>query len=229
MFKKIALTALIILTNLSYAAPQRFNFLFAEDGGTAQAAGYIVFENTLLPNPGGNFYNIPDPLILDLYVEVTGSSGGDGIFTIDDFRGVIFDTGPLALDFTRELVGQPTGNDPWGTPGSGMGPPKSNYISGKTNYDTNGFSNSGDFNLFNINQQPTKTSNNTSNVTLGENQPPNGFAPYILQAASGENMAIVSFLGVQTQSVPALNTLSVLLITLSLLIIGLFSFKALKP
>ena len=39
-------------------------------------------------------------------------------------------------------------------------------------------------------------------------------------------MAIVSFIGPQAQSVPALNTLSILLIALSLLTLGLFTFKS---
>jgi hypothetical protein len=215
MYKKIALIALFTITSLVNAAPQRFNFLFAEDGGSAQAEGYIVLEMTLISNPGNSGAPIPSPSILDLYVEVTGSSGGDGIFTLNDFRAFAFGTGSLALDFSRELVGQPTGNGTWGTI---IGALKETY-----GIDGIGPGGGGDFNLFTP-RPVNKTSSDNNSVTLGENLPPFGVAPYVLQAASGEEMAIVSF-GPNAISVPMLSTLSYLLIALSILALGLFTFK----
>ena len=213
MFKYITLLSLLFITSIATAAPQRFNFLFAENGGTAQAEGYIVLEMALISNPGNSGSLIPDPRILDLYVEVTGTSGGDGIFTLNDFRSFAFGTGSLALDFSRELVGQPTGNGTWGTLG---GAPETYGLDGI------GPGGEGDFNLFR--PRPTKNTANGNNSTLGANPPPNGFRPFVLQAASGENMAIASF-GPNAISVPMLSTLSYLLIALSILALGLFKFK----
>ncbi len=222
--KKLILTlSLFLITTVTISAPIKFNFTFLEDGGTAKTVGYIVYEETLLSNPGNNSFGIPNAAILDLYVVVTGTSAGDGVFTLNDFNGVIFETGGLALDFSRELVGQPTDVDPWGTLGSGGA--KSNSYENKTTYDTNGNGGgSGDFNLFGINQQPAKN----LNTTKGGNPPPNGVAPYVLRAASGESMAIASFSAAPAAIIPTLSQHALILFAILGLIIGLHRLKANK-
>lgn len=111
---------LFLVSGLSvFAAPVRFDFTFQNPQTLATAAGYIVFEDTLLPNPGSDFFNLPHPAVLDLQVTVSGASGGNGDFFLADFTGVVWDTAGGTLDFGLELVGQPTMGNPWGTPGGG--------------------------------------------------------------------------------------------------------------
>jgi hypothetical protein len=158
MLKKSLLAlALVAASSAAFADPVRFNFRFAEESpGTAQAVGYIVFETDLLNNPGFNDLTLPNPAVLDLSVTVSGATAGNGTFGLADFCDVAFDSGGLALDLTRELVGQPTLSLPWGTPpGKGGG----NATQGE------GPSTEGDFNLFSscmLNRtyaaQPTGTS-----------------------------------------------------------------------
>lgn len=63
-----------------------------------------------------------------LPITVTGASSGNGTFTLADFDTVLlWENSNASLDFTKELAGQATNGDPFGTP-SGNG---------------------GDFNLFN--------------------------------------------------------------------------------
>ena len=67
--------------------------------------------------------------ILDLSVTVSGASAGNGVFTLDEFTQVSYDSNGGTLDLGSELVGQPTDGLPWGTEISG---------------------NSGEFNLFSV-------------------------------------------------------------------------------
>jgi|GEM_PF-1167411 len=230
MLKKTTFVLLFIFTNLSIAAPLRFDFLFEQNGGTAQATGYIVFESTLLPNPGFGSYNIPDNTgtLLDLYVVVSGSSSanGNGIFTLNDFVGVEFSTGQLALDFSNELVGQPTDTDPWGTPSNNG---KSNNGKNKAGDEFNPFF-GGQFTLFT--NQNTKSDSINGSIK-GRLTPPFAAGQYTLRVggAGGELMQISSFIvpqAVVAQPIPTLNQLSVLLIALTLLVMGLFTFKSIK-
>jgi len=108
------------------AAPITFDFTFSGEslGNTAIATGFIsITDASLIPNPtptDGVTVNLPDPAISALSITVSGASSGNGTFSIDAFKSIIWDTGGVALDLTQELVGQPTDGapygDPWGTP-----------------------------------------------------------------------------------------------------------------
>jgi len=98
------------------ASPIKFNFTFA--GGGATAKGFVVFESTLLSNPGSNSFILPNPAVLDVQVTVSGAAAGNGTFGIASFGEVFFDTHGATLNLGKELVGQPTPGSPWGTPDS---------------------------------------------------------------------------------------------------------------
>ncbi len=215
--KKIILLSLLVFSGLATSAPIKFNFIFLEDGGTARTVGYIIYEDTLLSNPGNNSFGIPDAAILDLYAVVTGTSGGDGVFTLNnlDFIAVDFNTGGLALDFTRELVGQPTDGAPWGT-----------VVQDKTTYDLQGGGKGrgSDFNLLGNAQQPPAKN---TNINKGITQPPTGVAPFVLRASSGEFMAIASF-SAHIPIIPALNNYSLIIIALMLVLFGFYQIRKIK-
>lgn len=210
----ITVLTLLFISNITYSAPIKFNFIFVENGGSAKTVGYIVYENTLLSNPGDNSFNIPNAAILDLYAVVTGTTGGDGVFTLNDFdfNRVIFNTGGVALDFTRELVGQPTDAAPWGT-----------IVQDKTTYVSQG-GRGADFNLLSNGQQPPAKNTNTSK---GMNLPPSAFSAFILQAASGELMAIASF-SANVPIIPTLSNYSLVAITLLLMLFGFYNLRKFK-
>lgn len=109
----IALLGTSALALAAGSSPQRFDFVFREKSGSARATGYIVFDGSLLLNPGMNDIGLPDGRVLDLSVTVSGATSGNGTFGLADFCGVVFDTQGATLDFSRELVGQPTSGGPW--------------------------------------------------------------------------------------------------------------------
>lgn len=86
----------------------------ASFGNGATATGRITIDDALLANPGNNSSTTPG-LVTALVVTISGASAGNGTYGLADFTDFFLNTGSLALDFTRELVGQPTGQDPWGT------------------------------------------------------------------------------------------------------------------
>jgi hypothetical protein len=109
---------------------QTFNLAYsgAALGNNATAAGQIVFDETLLPNPGGS--NSAINFVQDFTLTISGASSGNGTFTFSDFRDFYWDTGGATLDLARNLIGQPTAGAPWGTTYDGS---------------------SGDFNAFGVN------------------------------------------------------------------------------
>jgi len=155
----VLLIALLSATP-AVAGPISFNFTFtgsAYDGNNSVATGSITFDGSLLANPGRNLwdpgnnysdYGTATPgLVTALSVTVTGSSAGNGTFTLADFNGVLFDTSSLALNLTQPLVGQPTSSPnsaTWGTPDP---VPSSNPAASYT----------GDFQLFAISSSAAPT------------------------------------------------------------------------
>jgi hypothetical protein len=105
----------VLTSSLAFAEPITFDFRFDQAGGGASAVGRITFERSLLPNPGVAGFILPDPAVLALSVTVSGASSGNGTFSMESFEKVVWDTYGATLDLSRELVGQPTPEDPWGT------------------------------------------------------------------------------------------------------------------
>ena len=94
------------------AAPVTFRFSYAN--GAAHANGTVTFESTLLPNPGGSFFALPNPAVLDIQMDVSGAAAGNGHFTTGNFTGVLWSTGGGTLNLAAPLVGQATPGGPWG-------------------------------------------------------------------------------------------------------------------
>jgi hypothetical protein len=135
---------LLLLAATAYADVfQTYNLAWSgvSFGNNATASGQITLDLTTLPNPGGPAYDLY-PNMASLTVTVTGASSGNGTWTKSDLAKLsslgtytYWDTGGVALDLSKELVGQPTLGNPWGTP-DGI---------------------SGDFNLFFTNGGPLGT------------------------------------------------------------------------
>jgi len=204
--KKIIVLSLLIFSGFAVSAPIKFNFTFLENGGTAKTVGYVIYEETLLSNPGDNSFDIPDAAILDLYAVVTGTTGGDGVFTLNNFDFVFFNTGGLHLDFTRELVGQPTDGAPWGTETQAKSNDEVQNIQGESR---------SSFTLIASRQQPNKTAKGVVNP------PPTGNSPFVLRAASGELMSIASF-SAHIPIIPTLSNDSLILTALLLMLLGFY-------
>lgn len=167
------------------AEPIRFNFTYAEPGGSATASGYIVFESTEILNPGRNELELPSPAVLDLSITIEGAESGNGTFDESDFAGLWFDTHGGTLDFSRSLMGQPTLGLPWGTP-----PPN------EGGQDTRGADEevSGDFNLFLGGKERSGVgypASGTQTPTRGFDVPPNGEWYYTLVTNGGQGSTLV--------------------------------------
>jgi len=133
----VAGALLLLAAGTVSAEPIIFNLAWsgASLGNNARATGVIRFERTLLPNPGGAVFPLPSPAVLNLTVTVTGATAGNGTFVLADFGTVYWDTNGATLDLSRQLVGQPTPELPWGTPTDAMGADAGN---------------GGDFNVFSV-------------------------------------------------------------------------------
>lgn len=208
MFKKLVLAvALSGLVGTAAAEPVRFDFTFQENQGPARATGYIVFETDLIANPGVNDIGLPNAAVLDLSVTVSGATSGNGSFGLGDFCNVVFDTQGGTLDFGRELIGQPTLGDPWGTTVPVVR--ESNGVSQGT---------SGDFNLFDCSMSGRGGERYPQNRGVPASTTPNGVWYFTLGADGGSanEMRLISMAPAGAQvhhQVPASNlwTLSGLL------------------
>lgn len=133
---------------------------------TPKAEALIRFKPNALPNPGALPQPFVTPIISDetgkdisdfntkspitsvveaLTLTVSNALIGNGTFTLSDFGGIIWNTNGAALDFTKELVGQPTFGglgENWGTVVSA---PPGGFYDGTVEEPT---SYGGDFNLF---------------------------------------------------------------------------------
>lgn len=220
--KKLIFSLLIISLQVT-AAPVRFDFVFDDPNSSARTEGFIVFEDTLLPNPGDTTFVLPDPAVIDLQLTVTGSVNSDGTYNLSDYDEIDFWTNGGTLDFSQPLIGQATNGQPWGTTFDGS---------------------SGDFNLWSYGNGGVKSSgryqgqggggpvggpptacfwfticepggqggnNNTATKGIG-----GGVSPMELQSMQPGR-------GTPVQSVPSLNVLSIMaLATVILLMAVLF-------
>lgn len=208
----VGLSAGVALALPSQAKAADLTFRLTWDGtfffNTASAVGYFTIASNALPNPGNLplVYQVPnlnlDPrspnykpvdtafntispienVIKELTITVTDSGFGDGTYTKEDFGGIIWNTNGVQLDFTKELVGQPTVGLPWGTIVST--PPGTSY---STSY-TNPLQYGGDFNVF----DPPECV-------------PTGVQPFVLATCSGQKgksvlMRLTSFTQVPVPS-----------------------------
>jgi hypothetical protein len=124
-FNKIGLVTGLVVSGLSIssvfnpakAAQFALQWSGAAPGNSASANGLIDFDPSLISNPG---YTNPLP-VNSFSITVTGASSGNGTFSLADYNNFFLATSGGTLDFTKQLVGQPTSNDPWGTPSFGGG------------------------------------------------------------------------------------------------------------
>jgi hypothetical protein len=89
----------------------------ASFGNAATATGRMTLDLTTLPNPtpGNAEINIYND-IQSLTLTVTGASSGNGTWTKADVYYTYWWTGGVTLNMYRDLIGQPTTGNPWGTP-----------------------------------------------------------------------------------------------------------------
>jgi hypothetical protein len=94
------------------AEPVPIPFQFTFCGDQATATGYITFDLNQMSNP---FFGIDYAAVLDLQVDVSGASAGNGTYGRDDFEDIAWESNGGTIDFGMEFVGQPTDGLPWGT------------------------------------------------------------------------------------------------------------------
>ena len=124
----VATAALLLLVAVQESAAQVQRFVQQWAGPDAIANGFITFDLALLNNPGGSDTGI-EPFVTDFEFHVTGAFSGNGTFTLADYGEaavgppghISLHTEDVTLDFTRELIGQPTTESSWGAlaPGDG--------------------------------------------------------------------------------------------------------------
>jgi len=215
----LLLGSILFSASASAQTPARFDFIFEDPGSPATAAGFIVFDLDLLPNPGATgFLDLPDPLVIDLEVTVSGAAAGNGTYVLEDFAQIIWDSGGVPLDVAPgiQVVGQPTFDGTWGDAECfGQGP--------------EGLSSGcGDFNLFTtpLFIGPLGVSEYGARGPI--NSGPQGFGPFILAAngGSGELMNLTSFIRgpagptAPSFAVPTMSPWSIALFAALLLVFG---------
>ena len=139
MNKSILLAVLCAATMSAFAftanaAPITFNLTYsgASWGNGASATGYITFEDTLLTNPGWSGCQIPGPCVHALSLTVTGATVGNGTFGLADYYHVGLWTQSPGVDFSTELVGQPSGFELYLDAWSPATVPSSEYCTPRT-------------------------------------------------------------------------------------------------
>ncbi len=93
----------------------RLNWSGASFGNGATATAYITINDAVLLNPGDNDFFSSPGYITEFDITITGAASGNGSWAMADFSDIILQTGGLPLNFSQELVGQATDQDPWGT------------------------------------------------------------------------------------------------------------------
>lgn len=116
----LVLVGLHSAPNIAEAGQVTFDLAWsgAPFGNSATAIGQITFDPTLISNPGfSNTIMGTWPGLTDFTITVTGASSGNGTFDMSYYPEIFIDTGGVGLDFTKQLIGQPTLIEPWGTIG----------------------------------------------------------------------------------------------------------------
>ena len=110
----LALLAVLLSPMAAWADLISFDLNWSGEslGYAAVATGSITLDDAILNNPGYNDSSTLG-LITDFSITVSGATLGNGTWDLAEFF-IIWDT-DTALDLTRELVGQATSTDPWGT------------------------------------------------------------------------------------------------------------------
>lgn len=110
--------ALCLSVTSAHATPHTMKFTYsgASWGNMATATGSFTFEDSMIPinSPFSVMFDLPNPAITAFEINILGASSGNGLFTLTDFASLWWRTNGATLDFTQELVGQPTSNRPWG-------------------------------------------------------------------------------------------------------------------
>jgi len=114
---RFGLLALLLIPAVqAQAATFILDYSGAVFGNDAEAHGTISFDETLLPNPTtGLEFLASGAEVAGLSLTVSNAASGNGSFDLADFDYFSWDTGGVALDLSRELVGQATLNGDWGT------------------------------------------------------------------------------------------------------------------
>lgn len=117
------LVAACLTLHASFAGASTFliDYSGADFLNSAQAHGYIVFDDALLPNPTptspvSGALLFPGVEVTGFSLTISGAAAGNGTFTLSDYLAFSWDTAGVSLDLTTELVGQIIGTaGGWGT------------------------------------------------------------------------------------------------------------------
>jgi hypothetical protein len=108
-----AAAAILGMASMAQAAVHTMDITWSGDqyGNSAQATGEFTFDDSVAPDLGGvqNFHAVGDGGLLSLSMDITGSSAGNGHFTLSDFSNYYF-AAFSPLNYGAELIGQLMGN-----------------------------------------------------------------------------------------------------------------------
>ncbi len=113
-----ALLGLILgLSARAEASLITFDLSYSGDsyGNSATGRGTITLDTGSLHNPGHTDYSLTTPFVKAFSLTISGAaSGSNGTFDLADYidngGSIYLDTGTKALNLSRELIGQSTGN-----------------------------------------------------------------------------------------------------------------------